>query len=147
MVAVEPSRTMIDQRPPQAAPVVQASAAELPFRDGTFDASLAILTIHHWPNWRRGVQELGRVARQRVVLLTWDPAAIGFWLVEDYFPEVRIERLLPARSSVEVKEIANMDTEYACEATSTRRAATDHPSTTAPPSGRSAALDACVPQK
>lgn len=88
VVAVEPSMTMIHQRPSRSAPVVQALAAELPFRDATFDASLAILTIHHWPNWRRGLQELARSARRRVVLLTWDPSTTGFWLVDDYFPEV-----------------------------------------------------------
>ena len=87
-VAVEPAMTMIRQRPSRAAPAVQAAAATLPFRDATFDASLAILTIHHWPDWRRGLAELARAARTRVVLLTWDPSAAGFWLVDDYFPEI-----------------------------------------------------------
>jgi len=88
VVAVEPSMDMIRQRRAHAAPVVQASATHLPFRDASFDASLAVLTIHHWPDWRIGVQELARAARGRVVLLTWDPSAAGFWLVRDYFPEV-----------------------------------------------------------
>lgn len=88
VVAVEPSMDMIRQRPVHAAPVVQASATHLPFRDATFGVSLAVLTIHHWSNWRAGVQELARSARGRVVLLTWDPAAAGFWLVRDYFPAV-----------------------------------------------------------
>ena len=88
VVAVEPSMVMIRQRPSGAAPAVQALAAALPFRDASFDASLAILTLHHWTDWRRGVQELARAARRRVVLLTWDPSATGFWLVDDYFPEV-----------------------------------------------------------
>jgi SAM-dependent methyltransferase len=56
VVAVEPSMDMIRQRQAQAAPVVQASATHLPFRDASFDASLAVLTIHHWPDWRIGVQ-------------------------------------------------------------------------------------------
>ncbi len=88
VVAVEPAMTMIRQRPVQAAPAVQATATGLPFRDAAFDASLAILTIHHWPGWRRGLSELARCARKRVVLLTWDPSAAGFWLVHDYFPEI-----------------------------------------------------------
>ena len=37
VMAVEPSRVMISQRPPEAAPVVQATAEDLPFADGTFD--------------------------------------------------------------------------------------------------------------
>lgn len=90
VVAVEPSITMIRQRPRHAAPVVQADAGALPFRDGSFAAGLAVLTLHHWPDWRGGLSEMARVARGRVVLLTWDPAACEFWLVDDYFPEIML---------------------------------------------------------
>jgi SAM-dependent methyltransferase len=93
VVAVEPSLAMIRQRPAGSAPVVQASAPALPFRAGAFAAALAVLTVHHWPDRARGLAELRRVARDRVVILTWDPAAAGFWLVEDYFPAlVAIDR-------------------------------------------------------
>lgn len=88
VVAVEPSEVMVRQRPRGSAPVVRASADGLPFRDGAFDAALAILTIHHWPDWRRGLAELRRVARDRVVLFTWDPDGPLFWLVREYFPEI-----------------------------------------------------------
>jgi SAM-dependent methyltransferase len=77
---------MIRQRPPGSAPVVQASATALPFRDGAFDAALAVLTVHHWPDRARGLGELQRVARDRAVILTWEPDAARFWLVDDYFP-------------------------------------------------------------
>lgn len=86
VVAVEPSRTMIEQRAPSGARVVQASASALPFRDASFAATLAILTVHHWPDRAAGLAELARVARERVVVVTWDPAHSGFWLVDDYFP-------------------------------------------------------------
>ena len=80
--------TMIHQRRPGSAPVVQASATELPFRDDGFAAALAILTVHHWPDQARGLDELARVARRRIVVVTWDPSTSGFWLVDDYFPEI-----------------------------------------------------------
>lgn len=86
VTAVEPSAEMIRQRPPGAAPVVQASAESLPFADGSFDAAMAILTVHHWPQQRVGLRELRRVARGRVVLLTFDPAERP-WLT-DYLPEL-----------------------------------------------------------
>jgi SAM-dependent methyltransferase len=93
VIAVEPSMTMILQRRPGSAPAIQASATRLPFRDASFAAALAILTVHHWPDRARGLDELARVAADRVAILTWDPAASGFWLVEDYFPElVEIDR-------------------------------------------------------
>lgn len=87
LIAVEPSTVMIRQRARNAAPVVRASATHLPFPDASFDASLAVLTIHHWPDLARGLQELRRVARRTVVILTFDTSAGGFWLT-DYFPEI-----------------------------------------------------------
>lgn len=88
LVAVEPSLTMIRQRRGRIVPVVRASATSLPFGDGAFAAAMAVLTMHHWPDRARGLSELARVARHRLVLLTYDPA-IDFWLVDDYFPEIR----------------------------------------------------------
>ncbi len=87
-IAVEPSLTMIHQRPPERASVACASATQLPFKRAAFSAALAVLTVHHWPDRARGLRELARVARDRVVVVTWDPAAPGFWLVDDYFPEL-----------------------------------------------------------
>ena len=86
--AVEPSPLMISQRPPGAAPCLQAPAEALPFADNAFDAAMAILTIHHWTDWRAGLREMRRVARRRIVLLTFDVDASDFWLTRDYFPEI-----------------------------------------------------------
>jgi SAM-dependent methyltransferase len=88
VVAVEPSLAMIRQRPTGSPPVVQASATHLPFRDTVFAAALAVLTVHHWADRVRGLTELARVAQHRVVIVTWDPATSGFWLVEDYCPAI-----------------------------------------------------------
>lgn len=86
--AVELSRTMIEQRPKEAAPAVQASANDLPFADDSFSATLAILTLHHWPDYRQGLSEMMRVAKDKVVIFTWDPYGPEFWLTRDYFPEL-----------------------------------------------------------
>src|SRR5262245_61866588 len=93
VVAVEPSRTMIDQRGTGAAPVVQSVAERLPFRDAAFDAALAVLTVHHWPDPSRGLRELQRVAPKQAVL-TWDADVTSqFWLITDYLPQlVDLER-------------------------------------------------------
>jgi SAM-dependent methyltransferase len=102
LVAVEPSMVMIRQRPPEAAPAVRASATNLPFRDQSFDASLAVLTLHHWPDLSRGIDELRRAARRTVVILTFDTSVGGFWLTE-YFPEILEvdRRTLPALSEIQ----------------------------------------------
>jgi SAM-dependent methyltransferase len=87
VTAVEPSQTMIDQRAPGSAPVVRAYAEDLPFAGGAFDASMAVLSDHHWPDRLGGLRELRRVARRSVVF-TWDRDAVrDSWLVTDYLPE------------------------------------------------------------
>jgi SAM-dependent methyltransferase len=89
VVAVEPSGTMLRQRAASAAPCIQAVAEHLPLRNDSVDAVLAVLTIHHWMDRAGGLAELRRVARRRVVVLTWDPAAHDhFWLTTEYFPEI-----------------------------------------------------------
>ena len=85
VTALEPSAEMIAQRPPGAAPAVQGSAERLPFADRSFDAVMAVLTIHHWSDKARGLRELRRVARQRVVVLTYDPDFRGQWQTR-YWP-------------------------------------------------------------
>ncbi|MCB1471481.1 MAG: class I SAM-dependent methyltransferase [Rhodobiaceae bacterium] len=85
ITAVEPSAKMIAQRPQSGATVIQASAEDLPFDDDTFDAAMAVLTIHHWSHKEKGVAEMRRVTRGRLVFLTCDPSFRGFWLLE-YFP-------------------------------------------------------------
>lgn len=102
VVALEPSRKMIVQRPMGSAPVVQGVAEDLPFRDGAFDAGLAILTTHHWLDPERGLAELCRVSHRQVVV-TWDPDwfATRFWLIRDYLPQVgELERTLPTLDAV-----------------------------------------------
>lgn len=86
VTAVEPSAAMIAQRPPGSAPAVQASAEALPFADDSFDAAMAVLTLHHWTDRARGCAELRRVSQGPVVVLTHDPA-VRPWLT-DYLPEL-----------------------------------------------------------
>jgi SAM-dependent methyltransferase len=85
VTALEPSIEMIRQRCAGAAPIVQGRAEELPFDDDSFDAAMAILTVHHWADKAKGLAELRRVAKSAVVILTYDPAYRGFWLA-DYIP-------------------------------------------------------------
>lgn len=85
VVAVEPSETMIRQRPPGAAPAVLGRAEALPLCDSSVDAALAVLTVHHWDDPIAGLRELRRVARSRVVVLREISGLEGFWLTE-YFP-------------------------------------------------------------
>jgi SAM-dependent methyltransferase len=57
VLAVEPSRVMRSQRPPGAAPCIDARAEALPFPDQSFDAAMAVLSDHHWPDPIAGLRE------------------------------------------------------------------------------------------
>jgi SAM-dependent methyltransferase len=100
VIAVEPSDVMAAQRPRTAAPAIRAFAHPLPLRDASVDAALSILSLHHWEEAREsGVRELRRVARDVVVVLTYDAAVSGaMWLMADYLPEVAVldRRIFPA---------------------------------------------------
>lgn len=88
VTGVEPSAVMREQRPTGAAPCVVAAADSLPFTDQYFDAAMAVLSDHHWPDPIAGLREMRRVAR-RVVIFNFDSEHIGeFWLVRDYLPEM-----------------------------------------------------------
>jgi SAM-dependent methyltransferase len=102
ITAVEPSAAMIRQRPESEAVVVRATAEDLPFEDKSFDASMAILTVHHWSDVPKGLQEMRRVTRGKIIILTFDPLASTFWLL-DYLPELRTldEQQMPGMSVFE----------------------------------------------
>ena len=89
VTAVEPSEVMIAQRPPGAAAVIQATAEDLPFEDDSFDAAMAIITLHHWADPIAGLAEMTRVSRRRVVVLSFDgPVLAEMWMVRDYIPRL-----------------------------------------------------------
>jgi SAM-dependent methyltransferase len=96
VTAVEPSAAMIANRAPGAARALQASADDLPFDDKSFDAAMAVLTLHHWPDKAAGLREMRRVTRGPIVLLTFDPAHRP-WLT-DYLPQLAVldEAQMPA---------------------------------------------------
>jgi SAM-dependent methyltransferase len=102
VTAVEPEAAMVAARPLAAAPCVLAAAESLPFADASFDAAMGVLTLHHWTDVAAGLRELRRVARRRVVLLTWDPEFDdALWLTTDYLPVIRVrDRAIFPRLSV-----------------------------------------------
>ncbi|MFI5685734.1 class I SAM-dependent methyltransferase [Streptomyces sp. NPDC051636] len=115
VLAVEPSHVMVAQRPSGAAPAVRAVAERLPVRDCAVDAVMALLTVHHWSDLAAGVGELRRVARRRVVVLTWDQEVFRerFWLVREYLPEAVAfddDRAVPVAELAELLGGARVET-------------------------------------
>lgn len=94
VLPIEPSERMIAQRTPGHTPAMWGHAESLPLAANSVDAAMACMTLHHWADWRIGVQELRRVARKRVVIFTYDHSyAMRFWLLRDYLPKLaRLDR-------------------------------------------------------
>jgi hypothetical protein len=96
VLPIEPSAQMIAQRSPELALAIRGYAECLPLPNNCVDAAMACMTLHHWADWRIGVQELRRVAQRRVVIFTYDrDFSERFWLWRDYLP--RLGRLDSAR--------------------------------------------------
>jgi SAM-dependent methyltransferase len=110
VVALEPSRTMIAQRPPSAAHAIQGKAEALPFADQSFDAFMGVLTAHHWTDQGKGFSECARVARLKVALVTIDmDVCARFWLY-DYFPGLLlIDRQIFPRMTVFSNAFASVE--------------------------------------
>ncbi|MDQ6775236.1 MAG: class I SAM-dependent methyltransferase [Actinomycetota bacterium] len=85
VLAVEPAAEMRAQRPVDSAPCLAAGAEELPLATASVDAAMAIYTDFHWRDRSKGIAEMLRVSRDRVIVLTVDRhAAERFWLTRDY---------------------------------------------------------------
>jgi SAM-dependent methyltransferase len=88
VVAIEPSASMRAQRPPHLSAAVDATAQNIPFADDFFDASMATFTVHQWSDLQAGLEEMRRVTKGPIVILTCDPLAVeNFWL-NRYAPDV-----------------------------------------------------------
>ena len=88
VIPVEPSATMAAQRPPHLPAALIAHAEDLPLADDSVDAAMAIITVHHWSDLERGIAEMRRVARDRILVLVLDPDVISKSWVRDYWPEL-----------------------------------------------------------
>jgi SAM-dependent methyltransferase len=120
VLAIEPSDVMAAQRPSELPPAIRANAGELPLRDQSVAAAMAILTVHHWDEEQEaGIREMRRVARGPVVVVTYDAdVSAQMWLMAEYLPEVAeldrdifpsiktVERWLGGSTEVEALEIS-----------------------------------------
>ncbi len=94
VVAVEPSAVMRSQRQANnKVPAIIGTADALPFDDNAFDASMAMVTVHHWPDMAKGLKELRRVTRNQVIVMTFDPEHLHYFWNVHYFPQlIEVER-------------------------------------------------------
>jgi SAM-dependent methyltransferase len=108
-VAVEPSRTMIEQRT-NGNVVVQAVAEALPFADAAFDVALAVITVHHWRDLQAGLAELRRVAG-RTVIVTFDRRVHDAHWIFDYAP---VPNALPVIEELGLESVEVVEVPWDC---------------------------------
>ena len=88
VIAVEPSASMRSQRPAHLRPAIDATAEHLPFADASYDAAMAMVTVHQWADTDQGLREMRRVSRGPIVVLTFDGDALDLLWLADYVPEL-----------------------------------------------------------
>jgi SAM-dependent methyltransferase len=89
VIAVEPSPVMIAQRPAGSAPAIQGVTESIPLGDESVEATMGVFTMQHWDDLNRGLAEVLRVTRKRIVFLTLDlDVTEHMWLCRDYLPEI-----------------------------------------------------------
>jgi hypothetical protein len=64
VLAIEPSALMLNQYT-GAGKRVQGIAEALPFGDNFVEASMGILTLHHWRNWKKGLKKMLALVNNR----------------------------------------------------------------------------------
>ena len=90
VIAIEPAAAMRGQRGPNRVPAIAGVAEALPLDDQSVDASMAMMTVHQWPDLAKGLSELRRVTRGPIVIMTADGGVLGASWFGDYAPE-RVE--------------------------------------------------------
>ncbi len=89
VIAVEPSPVMIAQRPADRARAIRGVAESIPLADKSVDATMGVFTMQHWSDVDRGLREVLRVTRRRIVFFTLDlDVTAQMWLCRDYLPEI-----------------------------------------------------------
>jgi hypothetical protein len=73
-------------------------------------AAMAILTVHHWSDYRAGLRELRRVARRRVLVVYWDQEVVDRLWLADCFPEAFAFDRRRGPSLAEVPAALGLDT-------------------------------------
>jgi SAM-dependent methyltransferase len=96
---------MIAKRSASSAPAIRAAAEALPFEDQAFEVAMAVLTVHHWMDWRQGLSEMRRVSARQVIYL-FDPAEIARFWAYPYWPEAHA--LQSERDAIGPSEVASV---------------------------------------
>lgn len=114
-IGVEPSEKMLSVARARSARLtwVKGHAEDIPLESQSIEAALASLTLHHWSDLGRGMQEVARVLKAggSFVVFTSTPEQMkGYWL-NHYFPRMlarSIEQMPSLEAVLEALEQAGL---------------------------------------
>jgi ubiquinone/menaquinone biosynthesis C-methylase UbiE len=114
VLAIEPSATMRSQSINyHAIQWIDAFAEQIPLPDRSVNAAIVMLAFHHFQDNRTALREINRITVDgKIILFTYDPAAISsFWLTH-YFPSFMTDvksTFLPIPQLIsEIESISNL---------------------------------------
>lgn len=114
-------------------PAIDARADQLPFDDNASDASMSLLSVHHWPDLPAGLREMRRVTRGPIVIMTYDPDGLDDFWNAHYFPElVAVERARYPKLDTIAAALAAQPRSSACRFRSIASTDSRKPSTPGP---------------
>lgn len=92
LYGIDPSETMLAEarKKDNNATFIQTTSDNIPLPAEMFDGAIATFTLHHWPDWVKGLTEVNRVLKPgaRLVILSFTPLQMkGYWL-NKYFPRM-----------------------------------------------------------
>ena len=87
IMAIEPSATMQSQaHAHNDVTWITAAAESIPLADNTVDSAVVMLALHHFKDISRGIKEINRITKGKIVIFAFEQDKIpDFWLT-DYFP-------------------------------------------------------------
>lgn len=112
MTGVEPSEKMISEAQSRNSNIrwLKGSAEKIPAVNNEFDGAIATLTIHHWTDLKKGMQELQRVIKKegKIVIFTSTSEQMkGYWL-NQYFPMMLEESIQQMPALQTIKEAVSI---------------------------------------
>ena len=95
---IDPSEEMLKTAKSKSEKInwLKGHVEKIPFSNQTFDGAIATLTIHHWPDLKKGFGEIFRVLKPdaNLVIFTSTPEQMkGYWL-NHFFPKMLADSML-----------------------------------------------------
>lgn len=110
-IGVDPSELMLSEAKQKCRTIrwCRGSAEVLPFNPLMFDAVISTLSIHHWQNFRKGMENIYSVLKRsgQFLIFTSTKEQMNQYWLNEYFPEMMKESIAQMPSYQRLKKTAS----------------------------------------